>query len=62
MARTHRDPPVAMPRIVAGDVVDLDGFSLRPVLPESLRVLQGNDGVRAIYRVIWRRPDVQEPD
>ncbi len=47
--------PPQMPPILAGDIVDLDGFQLRPVLPNSLHVLQGNDGVKAIYRAIWRR-------
>lgn len=55
-----RDLASEMPEIREGDVVDLDGFHLRPVLPGSMRVLRGNDGVRAIYRCVWRR--ASEPD
>lgn len=57
---SHCDQPSGdrqMPEILAGDVVDLDGFQLRPVFPKSIRALQGNDGVKAIYRIIWKRPD-----
>lgn len=47
--------PQEMPRIEAGDVVDLQGFTLRPV--KSVSVLQGNDGVNAVYKCVWRRAE-----
>lgn len=43
--------------VQAGDVVDLDGFGLRRVPAEAVDVLNGSDGVRAIYRAVWIRDD-----
>jgi hypothetical protein len=55
--RLRQELAQRMPEIFAGDVVDLDGFNIRPVFGKSVRALQGNDGVRAIFRAIWRRSD-----